>query len=109
MITMTDGFNANHLAAEICKLQNRAEQAEDALAYWKDQAEYLKRVLHAVELLDCSAITIENNGCESLPWEISICTIWDGENPARRRIRDQYFGATLKDALERLAKKEVGV
>ena len=106
---MTDGFNANHLAAEICKLQNRAEQAEDALAYWKDQAEYLKRVLHAVELLDCSAITIENNGCESLPWEISICTIWDGENPARRRIRDQYFGATLKDALERLAKKEVGV
>lgn len=107
MNTLPDSMNAAAMALEIDALRNRAEKAEDLAAYWQAQYEHLKKVLHAVELLDCSAITIENNGCESLPWEISICTIWDGENPARRRIRDQYFGATLKDALERLAKKEV--
>lgn len=109
MTTLADSMNAAHLAVEIRKLQNRAEQAEDALQYWKEQAEYFKKVLHAVELLDCSAITIENNGCEVLPWEISICAVVEGEDPIRWRVKDQYFGATLRDALERLAKKEVGL
>lgn len=107
MSTIETPWDPGEAAKAIDALVHRAEKAEDLAAYWQAQAEHLKKVLHAVELLDCSAITIENNGCESLPWEISICTIWDGENPARRRIRDQYFGATLRDALERLAKKEV--
>ena len=106
MSTLFDSMNAAAMALEIDALRNRAEKAEDLAAYWQAQAEHLKKVLHAVELLDCSAISIENNGGESLPWEISICSVVEGEDPIRWRVRDQYFGATLKDALERLAKKE---
>lgn len=106
MNALPDSMNEAQLALEIDALRNRAEKAEDLAAYWQAQAEYLKRVFHAVELLDCSAITIENNGCESLPWEISVCAVVEGEDPIRWRVRDQYFGSTLRDALERLAKKE---
>lgn len=106
MNALPESMNAAAMALEIDALRNRAEAAEDRADYWQGQAEHLKKVLHAVELLDCSAITIENNGGEGLPWEISVCAVVEGVDPIRWRVRDQYFGATLKDALERLAKKE---
>lgn len=109
MDALPNSYGAAAVALEIDALRNRAEKAEDLAAYWQAQAEYLKRVLHAVELLDCSSISIENNGGECLPWEISICAVVEGEDPIRWRVKDQYFGATLRDALERLAKKEVGL
>lgn len=106
MSTLPDSMNAAAMALEIDALRNRAEKTEDLAAYWQAQAEHLKKVLHAVELLDCSAIAIENNGCESLPWEISVCAIVEGD-PHRWQNRRQYFGSTLLQALEQLAKKEM--
>lgn len=107
MSTLPDSMNAAAMALEIDALRNRAEKAEDLSAYWQAQAEHLKKVLHAVELLDCSAITIENNGDEGLPWEIMVCAVVEGVEPIRWGVKAEYFGATLLQALERLAKKEV--
>ena len=99
-------YESAQAALEIEALRNRAEKAEDLAAYWQAQAEHLKRIVHAVELLDCSAVSIENSGSEGLPWEISVCAIVEG-GPQRWQNRRQYVGSTLLEALERLAKKEV--
>ena len=98
-------YDSAQAALEIEALRNRAEKAEDLAVYWQQRAEHLKRIVHAVELLDCSAISIENSGCESLPWEISVCAIVEGD-PHRWQNRRQYFGTTLLETLECLARKE---
>lgn len=106
MNNVADSMNGAQMALEIDALRNRAEKAEDLAAYWQAQAEHLKKVLHAVELLDCSAITIENNGDGSMPWEIMVFAVVEGVEPIGWRVKAEYFGATLKEALERLAMKE---
>ena len=99
-------YDSAQAALEIEALRNRAEQAEDALAYWKERAEHLKQILHAVELLDCSSVAIENSGSESEPWEVVVSPV-QGDDWAKYRSRKEYCGSTLLQALERLAKKEV--
>lgn len=106
MSTTETQWDPGEAAKAIDALVHRAEKAEDLAAYWQAQAEHLKKVLHAVELLDCSAVAIENNGGESLPWEITVSAIVD-HDWRRWETRGQYYGATLLQALERLAKREV--
>ena len=98
-------YDSAQAALEIDALRNRAEKAEDLAAYWQQQAEHLRKVLRSVELLDCSAVSIENSGSEGLPWEISVCEILE-HGPRRWQNRRQYFGSTLLHALESLARKE---
>ena len=102
---MTDGFNANHLAAEICKLQNRAEQAEDALTYWKERAETLEKLFKDVEhLVSGHDICINGFGDdESTGWEVSIEMVWaDGQ----RTWRSAYEKSTLRDTLQAMVDGE---
>ena len=103
MNALPNSYSAAEASIQIDALRNRAEKAEDLAAYWQAQAEHLKRIVHAVELLDCSAVSIENSGSEGLPWEISVCAIVEG-GPQRWQNRRQYVGSTLLEALERLAK-----
>ena len=98
-------YDSAQAALEIEALRNRAEKAEDLAAYWQQRAEHLKRILHAVELLDCSSVAIENSGSESEPWEVVVALI-QGDDWAKYRSRKEYCGSTLLQALESLARKE---
>lgn len=105
MTTLADSFNAAHLAVEIRKLQNRAEQAEDALEYWKERAESLEKLFKDVEhLVSGHDICINGFGDdESTGWEVSIEMIWaDGQ----RTWRSAYEKSTLKDTLQAMVDGE---
>lgn len=101
-----DAFLVQSLQECIKGLRERIEVESQRGDYFEDQFQQLSKTVKAIELLDCSIISIENNGSDSEPWEISVSPI-QGDEWTRYRRQKQYCGATLLQALERLAKKEV--
>lgn len=113
MTTLPNSYSAVDMALKIERLESAIARLEQRLEVETDRSDYfalkyedLKKVLHAVELLDCSSVAIENSGSEGLPWEISVCEILE-DGPRGWQNRRQYFGSTLLQALESLARKEV--
>ncbi len=111
MIALPNSYSAVELAlkierleAVVAGLQGQLEVETQRANHFAAEYEQLAKTVKAVEFLDCSAGCIENNGCERFPWEIEIETLMaDGTRQNHRK----YYGWSLRQALEQMAKKEV--